>query len=85
MTIGDSFLNLKVNDRDQSSRFAIGTKNLRAFSDVFELHQSHYRLRYETNNLSVATSNVAWSGEEPAFILTTSEFGWNSMLLWWAS
>ena len=65
------WLSLKIEDPDQLGRFGIGLKTLHALSDVLEVHQGHFRVRYQANNLSVATSSVTWPSEEPADALTT--------------
>lgn len=65
------WLSLKVDDPDQLGRFGIGLKTLHALSDVLEVHQGHFRVRYQANDLSVAKSNVMWPGEELADTMTT--------------
>lgn len=65
------WLSLKVDDPDQLGRFGIGLKTLHALSDVLEVHQGHFRVRFEANDLSVATSNVTWPAEEPVDDMTT--------------
>jgi hypothetical protein len=65
------WLSLKVDDPEQLGRFGIGLKTLHALSDVLEVHQGHFRVRYQANDLSVATSNLTWPGEEPADAMTT--------------
>ncbi len=65
------WLSLKVDDPDQLGRFGIGLKTLHALSDALEVHQGHFRVRYQANDLSVATTNVTWPGEEPADAMTT--------------
>ncbi len=65
------WLSLKVDDPDQLGRFGIGLKTLHALSDVLEVHQGHFRVRYQANDLSVATSNVTWPGKEPVDAMTT--------------
>ena len=65
------WLSLKVDDPDQLGRFGIGLKTLHALSDVLEVHQGHFRVRYQANNLSVATNSVTWPGEDPADAMTT--------------
>lgn len=64
------WLSLKVDDPEQLGRFGIGLKMLHALSDVLEVHQGHFRVRYEANDLSVASSNITWPGEEPADTMT---------------
>lgn len=65
------WLSLKVDDPDQLGRFGIGLKTLHALSDVLEVHQGHFRVRYAANDLSVATNSLTWPGEETADALTT--------------
>ena len=65
------WLSLKVDDPDQLGRFGIGLKTLHALSDVLEVHQGHFRVRYQANDLSIATSSVTWPNMEPANAMTT--------------
>jgi hypothetical protein len=39
--------------------------------DVLEVHQGHFRVRYEAHDLTVATSDARWPGAEPSDALTT--------------
>ena len=65
------WLSLKVNDPDQLGRFGIGLKTLHALSDVLEVYQGHFRVRYEAHDLTVAASDVRWPGAEPSDAMTT--------------
>jgi hypothetical protein len=65
------WLSLKVDDPDQLGRFGIGLKTLHALSDVLEVHQRHFRVRYEAHDLAVATSDVGWLGAEQSDAMTT--------------
>ncbi|WP_122666720.1 sacsin N-terminal ATP-binding-like domain-containing protein [Pseudomonas viridiflava] len=65
------WLSLKLDDPNQLGRFGIGLKTLHALSDILEVHQGYFRVRYQANDLSVAKSDVTWPDEEPTDAMTT--------------
>lgn len=65
------WLSLKLDDPDQLGRFGIGLKTLHALSDVLEIHQGHFRVRYEAHDLAPAAGDVKWPGASPGDTQTT--------------
>lgn len=65
------WLSLKLDDPDQLGRFGIGLKTLHALSDVLEVHEGHFRVRYVAHDLSAAAVDVRWPGALPQDARTT--------------
>ena len=65
------WLSLKVDDPDQLGRFGIGLKTLHALSDVLEVHQGGFHVRYEAHDLTTSDPDVMWPGGGTSNDMTT--------------
>jgi len=60
------WLSLKVADADQLGRYGIGLSTLQSLSDTLEVHEGHFHLRLEAQDLSALDSDADWPGGRPA-------------------
>ena len=65
------WLSLKVDDPDQLGRFGIGLKTLHALSDVLEVHQGGFHVRYEAHDLTTGEPDLMWPGGDTSSGMTT--------------
>lgn len=54
------WLSLKVADEEQVGRFGIGLKTLHALSDILEVYQGHFRLRFDANTIVPLSDPISW-------------------------
>ena len=65
------WLSLKVDDPDQLGRFGIGLKTLHALSDILDVHQADFHVRYEAHDLAAAEPDALWPDDVGANGMTT--------------
>lgn len=54
------WLSLKVSDDEKVGRFGIGLKTLHALSDVLEVYQGHFRVRFSSNTIQPLDTPIDW-------------------------
>lgn len=54
------WLSLKVTDAEQLGRFGIGLKTLHSLSDILEVHQGSFHVRFEAQDISLPPSTEPW-------------------------
>lgn len=65
------WLSLKVDDPDQLGRFGIGLKTLHALSDILDVHQADFHVRYEAHGIAAADPDPLWPSELESNAMTT--------------
>ena len=55
------WLSLKVSDEEKLGRFGIGLKTLHALSDVLEVNQGHFQVRFSSNTIQPQEHSIGWS------------------------
>lgn len=60
------WLSLKVGDAEQLGRFGIGLKTLHALSEVLEVHQGHFRVRFDAGTITFPSESVSWPSADTA-------------------
>ncbi|MEP7763673.1 hypothetical protein [Sanguibacter sp. 25GB23B1] len=60
------WLSLKVSDEEQLGRFGIGLKTLHALSDILEVHQGHFRVRFSSDTIQPIEKLSGWPNCESA-------------------
>lgn len=54
------WLSLKVSDEEKLGRFGIGLKTLHALSDVLEVYQGHFRVRFSSDTIEPLDTPIGW-------------------------
>lgn len=55
------WLSLKVADEHKLGRFGIGLKTLHSFSEILDVHQGHFHLRFSPDKIAPLTARPSWS------------------------
>ncbi|WBC08908.1 hypothetical protein [Micromonospora sp. WMMA1947] len=63
------WLSLKASDDEKLGRFGIGLKTLHALSDVLEVYQGHFRVRFTSHTIRPLGEHIGWP--RPNSSLTT--------------
>ncbi|MEW2427788.1 hypothetical protein AB0877_07235 [Micromonospora sp. NPDC047644] len=54
------WLSLKAADEEKLGRFGIGLKTLHSLSDVLEVYQGHFRVRFSSDTIRPLNEHIAW-------------------------
>lgn len=54
------WLSLKAADEEKLGRFGIGLKTLHSLSNVLEVYQGHFRVRFSSNTIQPLAEHIAW-------------------------
>ncbi len=54
------WLSLKVADEAKLGRFGIGLKTLHSLSDVLDVHQGHFHVRFSSNTIQPLDGHIGW-------------------------
>jgi hypothetical protein len=56
------WLSLKVADEEQLGRYGIGLKTLHSLSEVLEVSEGHFQVRFDSETISTLESEIDWPG-----------------------